>query len=123
MNGCASATLAGGRVAEWARALVTKAALSGPGRSLRSLERRIKRSSGQTQRTLKFFADFENLHRVVRQNPGGALADIAYASGYADQSHMGRAVRRATGFTPAQLNSAIQNEEPFWCYRLLGERF
>ena len=43
--------------------------------------------------------------------------------GFADQSHMGRAVRRATGFSPARLNRMIESEESFWCYRLLGQRF
>jgi hypothetical protein len=36
---------------------------------------------------------------------------------------MGRAVKRATGFSPGQINRLIATEEPFWCYRLLGERF
>ncbi|MFH1343044.1 MAG: AraC family transcriptional regulator [Pseudomonadota bacterium] len=111
------------RIADWAQATLTRAALAGPGRSLRSLERRLKRMSGQTRRSLNFYSAFENLHRIVSQDPDNQLTDIALASGYSDQSHMGRSVRRATGFTPARLNQAIQTEEPFWCYRLLGERF
>ncbi|MFZ1679465.1 MAG: helix-turn-helix domain-containing protein [Rhizobiaceae bacterium] len=111
------------RLLDWAKAATARAALSGTGRSLRSIERRLKRSSGHTRRTLDFYAAFETLHRVAHQNPKSALADIALASGYSDQSHMGRAVRSATGFTPSRLNRAIRLEEPFWCYRLLGERF
>ena len=51
------------------------------------------------------------------------LASLATDAGYSDQSHMGRAVRGATGFSPAQLNRHIETEEAFWCYRLIGERF
>jgi len=110
-------------IADWAQATLTRAALAGPGRSLRTLERRLRRMSGQTRRSLDFYSAFENLHQVVSHDPELPLADIALASGYSDQSHMGRSVRRATGFTPARLNQAIRTEEPFWCYRLLGERF
>ena len=111
------------RVSDWSRALVARAALSGAGRSLRSIERRIKRLSGQTQRSLAFFSTFESLHEHSRRAAEQPLAEIAIEAGYADQSHMGRAVRRATGFSPARLNRAIETEEAFWCYRLLGERF
>lgn len=111
------------RISDWSTALVTRAALSGAGRSLRSIERKIKRMSGQTQRSLAFFSSFEQLHEHSRRAAGQNLADIAIEAGYSDQSHMGRAVRRATGFSPARLNKAIETEEPFWCYRLLGERF
>lgn len=111
------------KVSDWVRASMVNAALSGPGRSLRSIERRLKRSSGQSKRSLEFFASIEELHRVASDNADSSLADIAYSAGYADQSHMGRALRRATGFTPAQLNQAIAQDEAFWCYRLLGERF
>lgn len=108
---------------DWAQAVMIRAMTSTSGRSLRSLERRLKRTSGQTRRTLDFYTTFENLQKVAQEHPNAALADIAYAAGFSDQSHMGRAVRRATGLTPAQLNKAVQTDEAFWCYRLLGERF
>lgn len=111
------------RLSDWSTALATRAALSGTGRSLRSIERRIKRYSGQTQRSLAFYATFERLHERSTHADRQSLAEIAIDAGYSDQSHMGRAVRRATGFSPAKLNKAIETEEAFWCYRLLGERF
>lgn len=111
------------RIADWSKALATRAALSGAGRSVRSIERRIMRYSGHTQRNLAFYSAFEKLHECAKNAAGQPLAEIAIDAGYSDQSHMGRAVRRATGFSPAQLNKAIDSEEPFWCYRLLGERF
>lgn len=113
----------GGRIADWSRALVARAALSGTGRGIRSLERKVRRSSGQTQRSLAFYSTFERLHEYATKNAEQSLAEIAIDAGYSDQSHMGRAVRRATGLSPAQLNKAIASKESFWCYRLLGERF
>lgn len=110
-------------IESWVKSVVTRAALSKPGRSMRSLERRIKRASGQTQRSLDFYASFENLHRITVQQPDASNAEIAIDAGYADQSHMGRIVRRATGFSPSRLNQAIETKEAFWSYRLLGERF
>lgn len=110
-------------VSDWVRSVLTRAAMSSAGQSLRSYERRLKRSSGHTQRSLMFYANVENLYKVARENADQPLSDIALAAGYSDQSHMGRALRRATGFSPAQLNHAIETEEAFWCYRLLGERF
>ncbi|MEP5153126.1 helix-turn-helix domain-containing protein [Planktotalea sp.] len=110
-------------ISDWIRSMITRSALTGAGQSLRSIERRTKRLSGQTRRTLEFFSAMESLQKIAYKNQDMPLADIAYEAGYSDQSHMGRAVRRATGFSPAQLNHAIQTEEAFWCYRLLGERY
>ncbi len=90
---------------------------------MRSLERFVKRNSGQTLRTLEFFSRLEGVYRNQRQNRQTPLAEFAIDSGFSDQSHLGRAVRRLTGFSPAKLNKVIETEEPFWCYRLLGERF
>jgi AraC-like DNA-binding protein len=111
------------RLALWARSVLVGAALSGPGRSARSIERRIKRLSGHTRQTLGFFATFDNLHRISVRSGTDRLADLALEAGFSDQSHMGRAVRRGTGFSPARLNHLIATEEAFWCYRLLGEQF
>lgn len=110
-------------LSDWMRGVIARAALSGPGRSLRSLERRVQRWTGHNQRALAFYAKFEELHRLRLRHPDVPLAALAHEAGYADQSHMGRAVRRATGFSPAELNRRIETEEAFWCYRLLGQRF
>ncbi len=111
------------RISGWSHALLARAALSGPGRSVRSIERRVKRWTGHTRRSLEFYSSFENLHRVSARSGSSSLAELALEAGYADQSHMGRAVRRGTGFSPAQLNQLIATKEAFWCYRLLGERY
>ncbi len=111
------------RVSDWARALIARAILSGPGSSVRSVERRLRRWSGLTRQTLGYYAGIEDLHRLATKARERPLAELALEAGYSDQSHMGRAVRRATGFSPAQLNHLIQTEEAFWYYRLAGERF
>jgi len=83
-------------ITDWVKHLLTRAALSEGGQSLRSMERRMKRLSGHTRRTLEFFSQVETLQEVVQHNADAPLAEIAHLAGYADQSHMGRAVRRAT---------------------------
>ena len=110
-------------ISDWVSAMAARAAMSGTGQSIRSYERWLKRNSGHTRRTLEFFGAIERLHAASVAAGDRPLAEIALDAGYSDQSHMGRAVRRATGFSPARLNKAIECEEPFWCYRLLGERF
>lgn len=110
------------RIADWTRHLVTQAALSGAGQSARSFERRMKRWTGQSRQSLSTFAQLEDLHRLRVSDPDAGLAEIATDARFSDQSHMGRAVKKMTGFSPAQLNDLIENSEPFWCYRLLGER-
>lgn len=119
----ASNWLGSDRLADWARYQLSRLAATGSGRSIRTIERQIKRMSGQTRQSLNFYSAIEDLHRLTVMSPEESLADIAIEAGFADQSHMGRAVRRATGFSPAKLNQLIETEEAFWCYRLLGERF
>lgn len=110
------------KVADWTRHLLTRAALSSAGQSARSFERRIKRLTGQSKRSLNAYAQLEDLLSLRVNDPGAGLAAIAADAQFSDQSHMGRAVKRATGFPPGQLNRLIETEEAFWCYRLLGER-
>jgi AraC-like DNA-binding protein len=111
------------RLTDWARSVLSRTAMAGPGRSIRAFERRLKRWSRQSRQSLKFYSDFEKLHILSVNGADTELAGLASDAGYCDQSHMGRAVKRATGFSPAQLNKHIQSDEAFWCYRLLGERF
>lgn len=111
------------RLADWARHITTRAALTGSGRSLRSIERRLRRWTGQTRQSIAFFAKVEDLYAYRTQHPQAPLAEIAAIADFSDQSHMGRAVKRTTGFSPAELNRLIDTQEPFWCYRLLAERF
>ncbi|WP_299682279.1 hypothetical protein [uncultured Roseobacter sp.] len=87
------------------------------------MERRLKRWTGHSKQALEFFAQVDHLHGLAHQAQNQTAAEIAYDGAYSDQAHMGRAVKRATGFSPVRLNKHIEHEEAFWCYRLLGERF
>ena len=111
------------RLADWTYHLMNQLAQTSTGRGLRSAQRRLQRWTGLNKQTLDFFARVENVHRLNTLEPTATAADIAAQAGYADQSHMGRALKRVTGFSPVTLNHRIATEEPFWCYRLLGERF
>jgi len=111
------------RIADWVRHTAKATALSGTGHSLRSMERRLRRLTGHSKQSLDFFAKVEDLYELSLNTSEMTLAQIAAEADFSDQSHMGRTVKRATSFSPGQINELIATEEPFWCYRLLGERF
>ncbi|MEY4754768.1 MAG: hypothetical protein RJA44_2443, partial [Pseudomonadota bacterium] len=109
------------RYLDWARALALHAATSGPGRSLRQIERRIKRQAGLPMRELRGIGRAEQLFfqaqaELEQRHPN--WAELADASGYADQSHLCRETRRITGFSPEELYRRIVGDESFWSYRL-----
>jgi AraC-like DNA-binding protein len=106
---------------DWVQALSARLALSGAGKSLRQLERRVRLAAGQPLRHLQSYARSEHSWRVNREaymNEQLRWADAAAAGGYADQSHLVRSSLRMTGFTPAELLRRIESEESFWVYRL-----
>jgi len=111
------------RLQDWTRSVARRAVVSRFGQSARQAQRRIKSLTGATRRSLDGFANVEALYERYLQSPERRLADIAADHGFADQSHMGREVRRVTGLSPARLNAVIATAEPFWVYRLFGERF
>ncbi|MDB4558792.1 helix-turn-helix domain-containing protein [Amylibacter sp.] len=110
------------KIADWTRHLFVRAALSNVGQSARSFERRMKRWTGQSKQALNGYAQMENLLRLRNNEPDIGLASIAADAQFSDQSHMGRAVKKATGFPPGRLNQLIETDESFWCYRLLGDK-
>lgn len=111
------------RLSDWARTLVVRSMMSENGKSVRGIQRRFKRLSGQSQRSIEFFSRIESTHELAARDGTASPAKLALDAGYSDQSHMGRSVQKATGFSPVQLNKRIEQDEAFWCYRLLGERF
>jgi AraC-like DNA-binding protein len=115
--------LGAARLHDWAQSIAIKALLSGPGGSIRTAERRLRRWTGNSKSVLQFHAQIENLYALSVKKPNTSLAELALDAGYTDQSHMGRAVHRLSGFSPAQLNRLIRSDEPFWLYRLMAERF
>jgi AraC-like DNA-binding protein len=111
---------------DWGRSVAARAALSGAGRSARQIARRVKASTGLTDRDLDAFGRSKKLYARIRpEHQAGQLdwARLASDVGFSDQSHMVRRVRRETGLSPRQLLRAVEHDEAFWCYRLLGERY
>lgn len=111
---------------DWRMSLIARAATTSAGRSIRQIQRRVKSWTGQSVRELQAFGSTERLFahfgaRKMREDVDWAR--LAAASGFADQSHMTRQVRRNTGFTPAQFRDLVERDETFWFYRLLGERY
>lgn len=110
------------RYADWVQHLTQRAAVSGPGRSLRQLERRVKRWAGLPLRELRGMARSEQafFDAITAKVETGSIrwADVAADNGYADQSHLCRTTRRITGFSPEALREGIETEEAFWAYRV-----
>jgi AraC-like DNA-binding protein len=113
-------------VKEWSRSLALRATRTGFGRSTRQVARRVKSWTGVSQRDLLGLGHTERLYARLHaavQNGDVDWAGLAAASGFADQAHMIRQMRRHTGFTPEQLRQSAGNDEAFWGYRLLGQYF
>lgn len=117
------------RYRHWAEGLALKAGTSGVGKSLRQTERRIKQWVGLPMRELRRLGRAEESFFMVRagypaESGAGPFvsepdwAAIAVDSGYADQSHLCREVRRVAGLSPTELKRAIEEDESFWTYRI-----
>lgn len=52
-------------------------------------------------------ARFEQFAAALQATPAASLADLAYASGYADQAHLTRDVRRLSQMTPGELRARL----------------
>jgi AraC-like DNA-binding protein len=110
------------RYADWAQALALRAATSGAGRSLRQVERRVKQWAGLPLRELRGVSRAERafFDSVAAAGEGERprWSMVAQTSGYSDQSHLCREVRRITGFTPDELYRRVEADESFWSYRV-----
>lgn len=108
---------------DWVRQVATRATHSSAGLSLRQWQRRIHDWTGQSQRDLQLFARMEAA--FMQQLSAGNethLAHIAADAGFADQSHMGREIKRITGMSPGKFSQRLAKDESFWYYRLLAEK-
>ena len=88
---------------EWLRGLAGRAVLSGAGQGLRQVQRRIKAWTGQSHRDLQRYSRVEDaMARMSAHRRDGGIdwAGLAGGAGFADQSHLGREVRRVTGCRP-----------------------
>ncbi|MEN9397439.1 MAG: hypothetical protein RLZ81_1969 [Pseudomonadota bacterium] len=113
------------RYRHWAEGLALKAGTSGVGKSLRQAERRIKQWAGLPLRELRRIGRAEESFFLARQGYSDEVrqvdvdwAAVAVDSGYADQSHLCREVRRVAGLSPNELKRAIEEDESFWTYRI-----
>ena len=111
---------AGTSLADWVRSVSMRAAMSGSGQSVRQAQRRLRALTGQNRRRLELYARVEDLSRLSRSGDA-PLAHLALDGGFADQSDMGRMVRKGTGLRPLALPRAIAEDEAPRACRLLGE--
>jgi AraC-like DNA-binding protein len=90
--------------------------------SPRQVERRIKSLSGRSLREWGTLLKAEGAFFSGRERyeAGQPLdwADLAQDQGFTDQSHLVRAVKRVTGFTPTAFVERYLEDESFWLYRL-----
>ena len=113
-------------IKDWSRSLVLRASLTDLGRSARQIARRVKSWTGVSQRDLRGLGHTEQLYAKLHeaiQKGDVDWAELAAASGFADQAHMTRQIRRHTGLPPEQLRQSARSDEAFWGYRLLGQYF
>ncbi len=109
----------------WLQSMAVRAAFSKAGIGMRNVQRRIRAWTGQSHRDLQLYMRTERalVHASAGAFDAGtapSLASVAAAAGFADQSHLGREVRRVTGLSPARLAERMKTDEAFWFYRLLS---
>jgi AraC-like DNA-binding protein len=71
------------------------------GLSTRSVERRVARGTGLTRGAIERIRRAERAVELLSR--GAPPSDVARRSGYADQSHLTRSLRRLVGQTPSQI--------------------
>ncbi len=109
-------------IRSWLARLATRSASVAGITGRRSAQRFVKYWTGQSLRDLQLYARAETAFSHGGKLPNGErcnFAAVAAESGFSDQSHLGREVRRVTGLPPAKLKELVEQGEPFWIYRLL----
>lgn len=87
------------------------------GIGVRQLERRFVRNFGLSPKEWLRVKRFER-SLVKLADDKESLANVAADAGYADQSHMTRDYRRATGFTPSQTKEGMSKDIPgYWAFK------
>lgn len=91
-------------------------------KSQRTLQRRIKQLTGTTARQIERFIRFEQLGLLIsskfnQQHSQLQQADLAASTGFSDQSHMAREVKRVLGFSVGEGLRRLLLHESFWLYR------
>ncbi|CAH1659764.1 helix-turn-helix domain-containing protein [Chelatococcus asaccharovorans] len=113
-------------IEDWSRYLLHRAAMTDLGRSTRQIARRIKSWTGVSRRDIQGLGHTEQLYAKLHEaleKDDVDWAQLAATTGFADQAHMIRQMRRHTGLTPEQLRRRAREHEAFWAYRLLEQYF
>lgn len=119
-----SHTILANGLVDWVSKGLMQLSTYGVGRSARQVQRRIKHWTGLSHRELSAYVRSEELYKsflVNRERDDVSMSQIAQENGYADQSHLGREVKRITGYSPKELDRSFDEEERFWFYRLLRD--
>ena len=74
--------------------------------STRSQQRRTLRSTGLTRRTIDQIQRAQRAAELLQS--GASPRDVAWRTGFADQAHLTRAVKRFVGMTPRQLSLSFK---------------
>jgi len=75
--------------------------------SERTLRRRCESAFGYGPKTLARILRFQRFLRLLRRSREPRLAELAAASGYVDQAHLSRDVRRLGGLTPSEFKTLL----------------
>ncbi len=102
----------------WLTGLTRQLAHGLKGIGTRQKQRHVKHLTGQSQRELELYARVERAFAYAGHHDTD-LASIAASTGYSDQSHLGREVKRVSGLSALRLRERILHDEAFWLYRLL----
>jgi AraC-like DNA-binding protein len=68
--------------------------------TVRTLERKFKRSAGHTVKDVSALIRFEQVRNELWHNPNVNLSSLAHELGYTDQAHLSRAFKRYSGSSP-----------------------
>jgi AraC-like DNA-binding protein len=72
-----------------------------------TLARDFRAAFGTSPRRFRTMRQLDHVRQSVKN--GASLADVAFAAGFADQSHMSRMFKRAYGITPRHWAQATQS--------------
>jgi AraC-like DNA-binding protein len=79
--------------------------------TIRTLERKFKRSSGHTVKDVSALMRFEQVRNQLWLEPDSNLAALAHDFGYTDQSHLSKEFKRYSGTTPGMFARKVKKSK------------